>query len=85
MISLSDQIVHLFRLGHSGTFWAPDWNPGESDEWRFFRQIARPHLPAWPDLLLEIWPKLKHVPEILHTLMAPISPEERVAEQRADE
>jgi HD-like signal output (HDOD) protein len=69
MISLADQIVHLFRLGQSGSFWPEDWNPGESDEWRLFRQNANADLPLWPDLLLEIWHKLKHVPGILDALM----------------
>lgn len=73
MISLADQIVHLFRQGNSGSYWPEGWNPGESDEWRFFRQMATRNLPAWPDLLLEVWHKLKHVPEMLHALMGPVS------------
>ena len=69
MISLADQMVHLFRQGQSGSFWPLDWNPGESDEWRFFRQSAKSELPTWPDLLLEVWDKLKHVPGVLDALM----------------
>ncbi len=78
MINLADQIVHLFRQGQSGSFWPQDWNPGESDEWRLFRQTSKRHLPSWPDLLLQIWHKLKHVPEILDALMSS-GPEKRVA------
>lgn len=68
MISLADQIAHLFRLGASGTFFPPDWNPGESPEWAAFREMCGPLLPAWPDLLLELWEKANHVPALLDTL-----------------
>ena len=68
MIGLADQIVHLFRVGASGSYFAADWNPSESMEWRAFRDQANGMLPAWPDLLLELWFKVRHVPNILATL-----------------
>jgi HD-like signal output (HDOD) protein len=68
MISLADQIVHLFRLGASGTFFPDDWNPGDSPEWAAYREMANPMLPAWPDLLLHLWERVGHVPSLLDTL-----------------
>ncbi len=68
MIGLADQIVHLFRVGASGTFLPPGWNPGESPEWAAFREMSGPFLPEWPDLLLELWEKVRHVPTLLDTL-----------------
>ncbi len=68
MISLADQIVHLLRIGASGSYFPADWNPGESPEWLVFREQANNLLPLWPDLLLEIWMKARHVPTILETL-----------------
>lgn len=72
MISLADQIVHLFRMGQSGSYWPTDWNPSESEEWRYYRSICKPSLPFWPDLLKELWPRLKHVPSVLDALMTKV-------------
>ena len=68
MIGLADQIVHLFRVGASGSYFPSEWNPGELPEWRAFREQANGLLPPWPDLLLELWFKVRHVPTILDTL-----------------
>ncbi len=68
MISLADQLVHLFRIGASGTYFPPDWNPGESPEWLVYREGANNLAPRWPDLVLETWHKVKHVPAIFDSL-----------------
>jgi HD-like signal output (HDOD) protein len=68
MISLADQISHLLKMGHSGSLWPADWDPGESQEWLYFQKLALPTLPAWPDLLVNCWQKVKHVPEYLDVL-----------------
>ncbi len=75
MISLADQIVHLFDIGGSGTYFPPDWNPGESPEWLIFREQSNNLLPPWPDLLLELWFKVRHVPTILETLTKKVGDE----------
>ena len=68
MISLADQIVHLFRLGASGTYFPPEWNPGESPEWLVYREGVNNMAPRWPDLLLETWQLVRHVPALFESL-----------------